>query len=55
MPERFALAELQNVYEHVIGEEISRTLFRKRMAEGGLIVETGRDLLRRRPSICRFI
>lgn len=41
MPDRFTLAELQDVYEHVMGEEISRTLFRKRMVEGGLIIETG--------------
>jgi 8-oxo-dGTP diphosphatase len=41
MPEHFTLAELQDVYEHVMGEEISRTLFRKRMVEGGLIIETG--------------
>jgi 8-oxo-dGTP diphosphatase len=41
MPPRFTLAELQDVYEKVIGEEIGRTLFRKRMVDGGLIVETG--------------
>jgi 8-oxo-dGTP diphosphatase len=41
MPPSFTLAELQSVYEQVMGEEISRTLFRKRMVEGGLIVETG--------------
>jgi len=41
MPPRFTLAELQDVYEKVMGEEIGRTLFRKRMVDGGLIVETG--------------
>lgn len=41
MPEHFTLAELQDVYEHVMGEDISRTLFRKRMVDGGLIIETG--------------
>ncbi len=41
MPPRFTIAELQSVYEQVMGEEISRTVFRKRMVEGGLIVETG--------------
>lgn len=41
MPPRFTLAALQDVYERVIGEEIGRTLFRKRMVESGLVVETG--------------
>ena len=41
MPPLFTLAELQDVYERVMEEEISRTLFRKRMVDGGLIVETG--------------
>jgi 8-oxo-dGTP diphosphatase len=41
MPPKFTLAALQEVYESVMGEEIGRTLFRKRMIESGLIIETG--------------
>jgi 8-oxo-dGTP diphosphatase len=41
MPPKFTLAALQEVYESVMGEEIGRTLFRKRMIESRLIVETG--------------
>jgi len=41
MPPCFTLAALQDVYEKVLGEDIGRTLFRKRMVESGLVVETG--------------
>jgi len=46
MPERFRLSELQKMYEIILGDELDKRNFRKRMLASGLLQETGqKDLL----------
>lgn len=42
LPEPFTLPELQAVYEVVLGRPLDKSAFRKRMLDGGFLVEAGR-------------
>ncbi len=42
LPERFRLSQLQNVYEAILGRELDKRNFRRRMVSRGLILATGR-------------
>jgi len=41
LPERFALSQLQRVYESILGRPLDKRNFRKRMLSLGIIEETG--------------
>jgi len=41
LPERFTLRELQETYEAILGHQLDRRNFRKRMLSAGLIAPTG--------------
>jgi len=46
MPDKFRLSELQKMYELILGDELDKRNFRKRMLASGLLQETGKkDLL----------
>jgi 8-oxo-dGTP diphosphatase len=42
LPREFTLAQLQQVYEIVLGEKLDKRSFRRRMLRTGLLIETGR-------------
>ncbi|HXG35766.1 MAG TPA: NUDIX domain-containing protein [Dehalococcoidia bacterium] len=42
LPERFRLSDLQKVYEAILGRELDKRNFRRRMLSSGVIVPTGR-------------
>lgn len=42
LPEPFTLPELQAAYEVVLGRPLDKSAFRKRMLDGGFLVEAGR-------------
>lgn len=42
MPDEFTLAELQNVYEIILGERIEHKSFRRRLLGAGILEETGK-------------
>jgi len=46
LPEEFALAELQNLYEVILGKELDKRNFRKKISELGVLEATGEE---RRP------
>lgn len=59
LPERFTLAELQNLYEVILGKLIDKRNFRKKIGELGILERTGEERLpkgrRGRPaSLYRF-
>jgi len=41
LPRKFTLSQLQHVYETILGEEIDKRNFRRRLLRTGLLVETG--------------
>jgi 8-oxo-dGTP diphosphatase len=41
MPEKFTLSELQKVYESILGEDLDKRNFRKRMLSQDYIKDTG--------------
>ena len=41
MPDKFRLSELQKMYEIILGDELDKRNFRKRMLASGLLEETG--------------
>lgn len=41
LPEKFTLSELQQVYEIILGEQLDKRNFRRRMTGYGLVAETG--------------
>ena len=43
MPTSFTLSELQQVYELILGEELDKRNFRKRILSLGLVKETGKE------------
>lgn len=43
MPKDFTLSELQHVYELILGEELDKRNFRKRILSLGLVEETGKE------------
>ncbi len=43
MPTSFTLSELQQVYELILGEELDKRYFRKRILSLGLVKETGKE------------
>jgi 8-oxo-dGTP diphosphatase len=46
MPDKFRLSELQKMYEIILGDELDKRNFRKRILASGLLQETGKkDLL----------
>lgn len=52
LPERFALRDLQHLYEQVLGRPLDKRNFRKKVLATGLVVETGalEEGLRHRPA-----
>jgi 8-oxo-dGTP diphosphatase len=42
LPAEFTLAELQTAYQIVLGEELDKRNFRRRILEAGIIEETGK-------------
>lgn len=43
LPEKFALAELQNLYEVILGKELDKRNFRKKISELGVLEATGEE------------
>jgi len=43
MPDEFTLPELQQVYELILGEELDKRNFRKRILSLDLVIETGKE------------
>lgn len=57
LPEQFSLAQLQHLYETVLGESVDKRNFRKKVLSLGFVVETGEleeDVPRRRAKLYRF-
>jgi len=42
LPESFTLSELQQTYEHVLGHQVDKRNFRRRMTASGTLIKTGR-------------
>lgn len=58
LPPAFALRELQEVYETVLGEPLNKDSFRRRMLQSGLVEATGareRDVGYRPAELYRFV
>lgn len=41
LPDDFTLTQLQKVYEHVLGEQLDKRNFRRKVLDAGVVVETG--------------
>ncbi|MGB1257783.1 MAG: NUDIX hydrolase, partial [Thiolinea sp.] len=41
LPEKFTLPELQHLHEVLIGKEIQKKSFRRRIEQAGLLIDTG--------------
>lgn len=57
LPEQFSLAQLQHLYETVLGESVDKRNFRKKVLSLGFVVETGEleeGVPRRRAKLYRF-
>ena len=57
MPEKFALSQLQHVYEGVLERELDERSFRKKVLATGLLVETDevqQDVAHRAARLYRF-
>jgi len=53
LPEKFTLTELQQVYQAILGRELDKRNFRKRVLQLGLISTTGQQAMRgaHRPAV----
>jgi len=57
LPRRFTLSQLQHVYETILGKEIDKRNFRRRVLRTGLLVETGqtqKEVAHRAARLYRF-
>lgn len=57
LPEKFTLTQLQHVYEAILGQELDKRNFRRKVQKTGLVVETGevqKDVAHRAARLFRF-
>jgi 8-oxo-dGTP diphosphatase len=57
LPESFTLSELQQTYEHVLGHQVDKRNFRRRMTASGTLIKTNqmrRDGSHRPPALYQF-
>lgn len=57
LPRRFTLSQLQRLYETVLGQELDKRNFRRRVLKTGLLVETDQmqqDVAHRAARLYRF-
>lgn len=57
LPEKFTLTQLQQVYEAILGEELDKRNFRRKVQKTGLVLETGevqKDVAHRAAQLYRF-
>lgn len=48
LPDKFALAELQNLYEVILGKELDKRNFRRKISELGILEPTGEERIPRK-------